>query len=78
MTEHVYQVAVTLKVINPEEPDKEPIEHVVDAVKTILQENGDEWLLEAIGHPHPEEFVVTAVNGEQQAEEAWMYRDLCK
>jgi hypothetical protein len=77
MIDHVYEVAVELTVKNAEEPDKTPVEHVVSAIQRILEENGDEWLLEAIGHPHPEGFVVTAVDGHQQAEEAWMYRDLC-
>jgi hypothetical protein len=78
MATHTYNVLVTLRVIDAEEPDKEPVDHVVDAVKRLLQDNGDEWLLEAIGHPHPEGFEVEAVDGENLAEEAWMYRDLCK
>ncbi len=78
MADHTYEVAVTLRITGAEESEKEPIDHVVDAVRQLLQDQGDEWLLEAIGHPHPDCYKVTAVDGQDQADKAWMYEDLCK
>ena len=76
LTDHTFALAVTLKVTGAMEFAPEPLDHVHDAVKRLMEES--EWLLEAIGHPHAEGLEVTVVNGAEQAEEAWMYRDLCK
>ena len=61
MADHVFEIAVTLVVTGAEEPTPEPIGHVVAAVKQLLEES--DWLLEAIGHPHPEGFEVIAEEG---------------
>ena len=60
-----YRLLVTIKIHDPEEEGVEPIDHVVDAVEQLLNDNADEWLLEAIGHPHPGgfEIVVAPANG---------------
>lgn len=56
---HVYELSVKLLVMQAEEENPEPLEHVASAVKSLLEDNGFEWLLEAIGHPNAEAFEVT-------------------
>ena len=51
---HIYELNVRLLVMQCEEKDPEPLEHVADAVKALLKDHGFEWLLEAIGHPNAE------------------------
>ena len=59
--DHEYMLHVKLKVIGAEEPDSAPVQHVTTAVRSLLLDNGYEWLLEAIGHPHPIDFEVEVV-----------------
>lgn len=56
---HVYEISLTLLVMQAEEHEPEPLENVADAVKTLLEDNA-EWLLEAIGHPGAGAFQVVA------------------
>ncbi len=48
LTDHTFALAVTLKVTGAMEFAPEPLDHVHDAVKRLMEES--EWLLEAIGH----------------------------
>jgi hypothetical protein len=73
MKDHTYELAVTITVKGAEEPTPEPIDHVADAVQRLLADNAHEWLLEAIGHPHPADFEVEAKDRSQEAGEAWVY-----
>lgn len=53
---HIYELNVRLLVMQCEEKNPEPLEHVASAVKSLLEDNAFEWLLEAIGHPNAEAF----------------------
>jgi hypothetical protein len=58
MTDHTYHLKAQITVIGAEEDDREPSEYVADAVQRLLEDNSWEWLLEAIGHPHPKDFSI--------------------
>ncbi len=59
MANYKYVLSVSIDVSGAEEETAEPGEYVADAVQTLLNDHLDEWLLEAIGHPHPREASVT-------------------
>ncbi len=58
MKNYKFNLNIEIIIKEPEEPTPAPIEHVADAVETLLEDNAQEWLLEAIGHPHPGEFEI--------------------
>ncbi len=55
---HIYELNVRLLVMQSQEKNPEPLDNVASAVKSLLEDNAFEWLLEAIGHPTCEAFEV--------------------
>lgn len=49
MTVYTYNLKVAIEV-HSEDNDREPAKFVRSAVETLLQDNWDEWLDEAIGY----------------------------
>ena len=49
MTEHIYRLIMTISVTDDDE--RQPGVNVASAVGTLIEEDMNVWLLEAIGHP---------------------------